>query len=116
MNVGHRIMLTFAIVVAMLFALALCGYEGGRWEVASAPSTELYEGLPLDKKLLELDKVALDDAYHAHTLRLWSVLMSDGGRFTDNFKKGMRLSRETYQAASKEIAKREQLLQQLEGR
>ncbi len=32
MSIGKRIALTFVIVLAFLFALALCGYESGRWD------------------------------------------------------------------------------------
>src|SRR5262249_39424645 len=40
MSVGHRIAITLAIVLAMLFALALYGYLIGAWEAEARVATD----------------------------------------------------------------------------
>jgi len=69
---------------------------------------QLYQGIPLDAHLLELDKRALSEAYHAQVLKLWSVLLADGARDTAPFSRGMANLRRAYGLASKQIDQREQ--------
>ena len=117
MSIGNRIALTFAIVIIILFVLALIGFLGGRWEDASAaPAPALYSDIPLDSvygpKLLALDKDALDDAYRGHAIRLWNVWLTDGAKEAHRITNGLRIARGAYHQAAEQIAKREQQLQQ----
>lgn len=108
---GQRFLLTLIIVLAILFGLALFGYLGGRWDDATAaPAKEVdfYQGLETDKKLLQLDKEALDEAYRRHMIRLWDVWLSDGARSADRISNGTRIARNSYHHVSGQIAKREQ--------
>jgi hypothetical protein len=112
MSLGHRIALSVIIVLAILFALALVGYLSGRWEAEAAPQVDLYGGVPPDAKLLPVDRKALDDAYHAHLIRLWNVWLSDGAKDATNFRRGLVIARGAYQQATQSMDKREQDLEQ----
>ena len=107
MTVGQRFLLTIAIVLAMLFALAFCGYQSGTWTEAKEKEVDLYQGVPMDRKLLELDKRALDEAYHQHVIRLWNVWLTDGAKEAHRISNGLRISRQAYVQAAEQIAKRE---------
>ena len=108
LSFGERIAVTFLIVLVLLFALALFGYLTGGWEDAQAKDINLYQGVETDAKLLELDKRALDEAYHSHVIHLWNVWLSDGARSADRISNGLRIARASYHQAAGQIAKREQ--------
>jgi len=99
----YRVLLTFALIVIILLLLALAGTAGPR------PEPDLYAGVPLDQKLLELDKRALDEAYHTQVVFLFGVWLK-GGEADDGrrFATGMRIARRAYALAAQEIEKREQ--------
>ena len=107
-TIGQRIAITFAIVFAILMALALIGYLTGGWDEAQGKEVNLYRGIEVDEKLLQLDKQALDEAYHNHLIRLWNVWLTDGARGADRITTGLRIARDSYHQASTQIAKREQ--------
>lgn len=110
MSIGHRIALTLVIVLVILFALALFGYLSGRWDDAQAQATVpgLYDGVPTDATLLQLDRQALDEAYHAHLIKLWGVWLADGARDARRISNGLHIARQAYGQAAAQIAKREQ--------
>jgi hypothetical protein len=108
MTLGQRIMLTFFIVLVILFALALFGWTTGRWDEAPGQDVDLYSGVPLDATLLWLDRRALDEAYHAQLLKLWGVWLVDGAKDPTRFKTGLANARRAYGLAAEAIAKREQ--------
>ena len=135
LNVGNRIAITVAIVLVILFALALFGFLTGRWEdqskssqfqLASEQETTLltfgqsvalaqnqpidvYAGIPPDTKLLALDKQALEQAYTARLIRLFDVwLSSTQGQDPTNFQNGLRIARRGYTLAAQALARREQ--------
>jgi hypothetical protein len=111
MTIGHRIALTFVIVLVILFALALFGYLTGGWDVqAETRAADIYVGLPPDATLLKLDRRALDEAYHAQLLKLWGVWLADGARDPTHFKNGLSNARRAYGLALQAITKREQEL------
>jgi hypothetical protein len=112
MSLGHRIVLTVTICLIILFALALCGYLSDRWQVEAAPQVDLYSGVPLDANLLAADRKALDDAYHAHLIRLWNVWLTDGAKDATNFRRGLTIARGAYHQAAQSMSKREQDLEQ----
>lgn len=107
LSLGQRVLLTLAIVVALLLALALIGYLDGRWDVQAEPAEPLlYEGIPPDAELLQLDKVALDEAYVEQAKKLFQVWLSSQAGDATQFRNGMRIARRAYHHASAEIAKR----------
>jgi hypothetical protein len=109
MTLGQRIMLTFFIVLVILFALALFGWTTGRWDEAPAESNvNLYGNIPPDPTLLQLDRLALDEAYHTQLIKLWTVWLSTGAGDATHFRNGLANARRAYGLAAEAIAKREQ--------
>jgi predicted glutamine amidotransferase len=118
LSIGMRIVVLIAISLIVLFVLFILGMfsvEGGRSEAQGQEQIEIYAGVPIDRKFLELDKKALDDAYNKHLLLLFDVWLKsgdvDGAR---RFSNGMRIARGAYAAASREITKRELLSEERE--
>jgi hypothetical protein len=113
MTIGQRIALTFIIVLVILFALALFGYLTGGWDVQAEPrAVDPYGELPLDAQLLPVDKRALEEAYRAHLIKLWTVWLTDGAKDATHFRNGLRIARGAYHIAADGIAKRERDLGQ----
>jgi hypothetical protein len=116
MTIGQRVVLTFLIVLVVLIALALFGYLTGGWDVQAEPRLplDLYEGIPLDAQLLPIDRKALEQAYHNHVVKLFTVWLTDGAKDATHFRNGLRISRGAYQLADQALIKREQALKQQE--
>ena len=74
MSIGHRVALTVAIVLVILFALALSGYLSGRWDEAGAAAIE---ASPYDARIAELEREAIEAAFQEHVRKLYSVWMAD---------------------------------------
>jgi hypothetical protein len=74
--------------------------------------TDLYAGIPLDAHLLELDKRALAEAYHAQLLNLWAVWLKGQAGDPQYFANGLKIARRAYKQASEQITKREQEAEQ----
>jgi hypothetical protein len=72
--------------------------------------TDLYAGVPIDAELLELDKRALKEAYHAQLLNLWAVWLKGQAGDPQYFANGLKIARRAYGQASEQIAKREKQL------
>lgn len=109
MTLGQRIMLTFVIVLIILFALALFGWTTGRWDEAPAETNlNLYGNIPVSNPLLQIDRLALDEAYHAQLIKLWTVWLSTGAGDPTHFRNGLANARRAYGMAAEAIAKREQ--------
>jgi hypothetical protein len=94
-----------AVVLAYVLIVATHEAQGQRGE------PQLYQGIPVDAHLLELDKRALSEAYHAQVLKLWAVLLADGARDTAPFTRGMANLRRAYGLATAQIEQREQQLE-----
>jgi hypothetical protein len=105
LTLPQRVVLTLVIVFVILFAFTAFGYFQGK-------ELDLYQGIPLDEKLLQLDRRALDEAYHAHVIKLWNVWLSDGAREAQRITNGLRIGRESYAQAAAQITKREQQQEQ----
>jgi hypothetical protein len=101
---GQRIALTFVIVLAILLALALFGYLTGGWD-DSAQSQEIAQS-KWDARLLELDRGALDDAYHSQLQHLFAVWMKDETQQPARFASGLRQARRAYVEAMQRIEQR----------
>src|SRR5215471_1858139 len=89
MSLGHRIAITFCIVLGLLFALALYGFLTGAWTEAQgkerkAPPPETVIAAlepPLDpkheRKLLDLDRGAIEQAYYDQIRHVFEIWMKD---------------------------------------
>ena len=127
MTIGERIALTVVIVLVIIFMLALAGWMTGGWDEYStnAPLFELEssssrraqlraqeplypDDLPIDGRLLALDKRALDEAYHEQILLLFSVWLKQQAGDSTNFNNGLRIARRAYKEAADRIQTREQ--------
>jgi hypothetical protein len=118
LSIGMRIVVLIAISLIVLFVLFILGMfsvEGGPSEAQGQEQIEIYAGVPIDRKFLELDKKALDDAYNKHLLLLFDVWLKSGDADgAKRFSNGMRIARGAYAAASREITKRELLSEERE--
>jgi hypothetical protein len=103
LSIGQRIALTFIIVLIVLFALALIGYLTGGWDEADA---QAMTNSKWDTRLIELDKIALDEAYKTHLVLVWTNWLKDGGPPTRHAT-GFARARNGYIASMIEIEKRE---------
>ena len=77
LSLGHRIALTFVIVLVILFALALFGYLTGGWDQAPGKEAELLWSTKYESRLVELDKAAIEEAYRKHIIRLFDLWVTD---------------------------------------
>jgi hypothetical protein len=99
-----------ALVALLLIALAFK-------TMAQQPKEPpvLYENIPFDPALLSLDRRALDEAYHAHLVRLFGVWLSSGApEDARNFKNGLNIARRAFGQAREQIRKREEQLNELD--
>jgi hypothetical protein len=123
-------MVIVQVMMAVLLGVLVVrnGRNGARsnaqpeYEIASATSrpvklaentrvvTETLEEIPLDARLLPLDKAALQEAYHNQLILLWQTYLKSG-LSDDNaiiyFKNGLKHARNAYNLAMTEIEKRE---------
>jgi hypothetical protein len=121
MKLGHRIALTFFIVLVILFAMAAFGYFTGGWDaVGAAKDAHPYEDPPLQPKyeaqLLELDRAAVDSAYTEHIKLVFGVWMkgpSDPGA-PKRAGVGARNARDGYVISMEAIERREKRLKELQ--
>jgi hypothetical protein len=104
LSIWQRIVLTVVIVVAAILLLAAVGFLSGRWEAEGqeVPSSK-YEA-----HLIEMDKLALDGAYHNQLLLLFSIWLRDGaGTDATRISNGLRIARRAYTQAATQIEQRE---------
>lgn len=104
MDLGKRVMLTVAIVLAALGLIALVGYLSGGWDDA--------QGAPVppskwDSRLIELDKDALDKAYVAQMGHIFEIWIKDGVADSSRATRGFANARKGYNAAMSEIEQRQ---------
>ena len=113
MNLGERIVFSIVVVILLLLLLALFGWAEGKWgDDARAEEVQLYRGIPTDAHLLELDKSALNEAYHNQAVRLFGVWLSGGVKEATYFTNGLHNARRGYNLAAQQIEKRERELEQ----
>lgn len=82
LSAGERIAVTFVIVLAILFALALFGYLTGGWQDARAapPSKQIAlcsDEPGINDQINEIAFKALDDALRGQIERLFTTWMKD---------------------------------------
>jgi hypothetical protein len=74
-TLGHRIVITFCIVLACLFALALMGFLSGSWEAHG--QTRFVVPEQWRAELYALDKAGLDAAYQKQIELLYRTWVAD---------------------------------------
>jgi hypothetical protein len=122
LSIGHRIALTMAFVVVILFAMAFIGWISGGWEADAQaqiggksdkfgplPPKGTFVGrdTPWDLHMLELDRKALDEAYTDQLMHLFAIWMKDDSGQPDRAITGARQARRAYILVMDEITKRE---------
>jgi hypothetical protein len=103
MHIGQRVMLTVAIVVILIILLACVGYLSGRWEAEA-------QGVPpskFDKRIAELDREAIDEAYKEKVMALFNTWLSDPSEQPSRAVKGAQNARRAYIGAMQAIEKKE---------
>jgi hypothetical protein len=95
------------VILIVILLLILAGLYT-RIETQGEGEPQLYAGVPFNAKLLELDKRALDDAYHDQIVKLFGVWLTHGINDASNFRRGLQNTRKGYEMAAEQIAKREQ--------
>ena len=102
MTLGHRIALTFVIVLVILFALALFGYLTGGWDVQAEP----LPSSKYDERLKQLDIEAIENAYKSQIEHLFQIWMKDDTGQPARAVNGARQARKAFIGAMTEIDKR----------
>jgi hypothetical protein len=103
LSIGHRIAITVIVMLAILFALALYGYLTGGWEAEAQP-------LPpskYDKRIAELDREAIDEAYKEKIIALFNTWLSDPSEQPSRAVKGAQNARRAYIGAMQAIERKE---------
>ncbi len=100
----HRIAITFGIVMAVLFGLALIGYLSGGWEAQG----EVIHPTKYDARMDALQREALDEAFVGHFVLLFSTWMKDPNYGPSRAKVGAAHARKAYADVMDEIESREQ--------
>jgi hypothetical protein len=119
MSIWQRIVLALVILVVVaiiVFGLSLTLDEAPPASAAPASSAslaQLYDGVSVDQHLLRIDKDALEEAYRASIVKLWTVWLSSGApKDATNMRTGLERARRSYAQAAEQITKRETELQQ----
>ena len=105
-SIGHRIAITFCIVLAILFALALIGFLSGRWEQASAEGFQEPPVSPYDDTMRAIELEAIEESYRDRLTILFSVWMKDDTGQPARAIQGARKARHAFIAVMQEIEKR----------
>ena len=104
-SIGNRVVITVAIVLAILFILAAIGYFSGGWEAQGETASE---PSPYDEQMDSLQKQALNEAFKTQMVHLFKTWVAD---FDPNHSnrpiKGAANARKAYIAVMAEIEKRE---------
>jgi hypothetical protein len=107
LSIGHRIAISVIIVLAILFALALFGYLTGGWEAEA----QVVPPSKFDKRIAELDREAIDEAYKEKIIALFNTWLSDPSEQPSRAVKGAQNARRAYIGAMQAIERREAELQ-----
>jgi hypothetical protein len=105
---------TLIIVIIVLLLIGALAYRYSAAQAQITKPLDLYGDVPLDAKLLPIDRQALDEAYRQHLIKLFNIWLTDGAREATRFRNGLHISRNAYDIAAKAIAAREQVLKQQE--
>ena len=112
MNPGNmiRALLVFSLALSVVWVSTLLLDDSG---AAPRQEPELYDAsIQLDPALLELDRRALNEAYHLQLVKLFQVWLSSQAGDATYFQNGLRVARRGYSIAAQQIEKREKLIQE----
>ena len=115
MSIGQRVVLSFVIVLTILFALALFGFLTGEWDQAEGQTvptlTLLLPPSKWDGEMLELDRQAVRDAYTEKIKQLFTVWVRESGSYEhgERAMKGATQARRVYIEAMQALERREQM-------
>jgi hypothetical protein len=108
MSIGHRAMLTVAVIVIILVLLACASYLSGRWEAGAQVQPS-----PVDtrfaKRLNELDAEAVETAYRTQLTNLFLTWMKDPSGQPARAVVGANQARRAFTAAMTEIEQRKNM-------
>jgi hypothetical protein len=112
-SIGYRIAITVAIVLVILFALALFGYLTGGWDTpATAQSLQPPTLSKYEKRIVELDRAAIDNAYSNQITHLFQTWMKDDQDQPRRALTGAKQARSAYERTMDAVVEREKRLQQ----
>jgi hypothetical protein len=115
LSLVQRILLAVSIVVfALLLLMAISRMINAPAEAQTQNSADLYEGIPLDIRLLHLDKDALNSAYNEQIQHLFFIWLKGSAASNLEITNGLKNARRAYNIAAVQIAKREHELLELE--
>jgi hypothetical protein len=111
-SIGRRILITLIITLCILFLLAFIGWISGGWDQADAQiarqdQVDIYAGIAPDAQLIQLDRLALREAYHQQVVALWTVWLKGQAGDPTFFKNGLQIARRAYAQALTQISRRE---------
>ena len=115
MTLGHRVVLSVAIVLVILLLAACVGYLGGRWQTDAAPVPLMVFPPRHEKRLLELERIAIEEAYKAQIQHLFEVWMKDNTGQPGRAVTGANTARKAYAGAIESIERREDALKAREA-
>jgi hypothetical protein len=101
-----RARIVLFVVVVFIVSLLLMFVQA-----ESEETEQIYQGVPIDGHLLQLDKEALELAYKDHLKLLFSVWLKDDISTVHRINTGLRNSRRAYAHAAEQIERRERALQ-----
>jgi len=116
----RRIVLTFIIILIVLFLLSFIGWISGGWDDAHGEQAQTLRTEPhlvfllppsrWDFKLVDLDRQALDTAYMKKIEQLFSVWVSDDTGQPERAAKGALHAKRAYIEAQRALDMREQMI------
>jgi hypothetical protein len=104
LSIRARIGLFFAIIIIVI---ALIYIVGSFTHAEGEEAEQIYQGVPINAHLLQLDKEALEVAYKEHLKLLFSVWLRDDITTVHRINNGLRNARRAYAHAAEQIEKRE---------
>lgn len=109
MPIGHRVMLTVAVVVILLILLAAFGYFTGRWDEAGAAPEMPVVASKWDDHIDMLERQAIDDAFKKYIGQLYNIWVTDNyqPRIPPKALIGARNARDAYIRSMDAIEQRE---------
>lgn len=106
---AQRFALTIAIVLAILFALALFGFMTGGWDDADAAqsSVQMPPISKYEKEFIELDRRAISEAYQAQIHHVFLIWAKDEQGQPQRALVGAKQARNMYERSMTAIDERE---------
>jgi len=120
LSLARRIVLTFVIILVVLFVLSFVGWISGGWDDAHSEQAQQQRTEPhfvmllppskWDYKLLDLDRRALDEAYTKKIEQLFSIWVADDTGQPERAAKGAWQAKRAFIEAQRALEAREQMM------